>query len=95
MEEYRLFSKGFYIRIKAVLIDKSILMIREYVDDKERNYSYHWIQSEEYFIRWDSAPYHKNIATFPHHYHINKEVFPSYQIAIKDILKYIEKEIKR
>lgn len=44
--EFRTFPKGFYIKINVKLVNGSDLFIREYSDEKVRNYSYHW-QSKE------------------------------------------------
>lgn len=37
------------------------------------NYSYHWQNSEE-VIRFDNAPHHEELNTFPDHLHIGEEV---------------------
>ncbi len=91
---FKNFEDGFYIKIFVELFDKSILFISEYVDEAERNYSYHWQDStDNIIIRWDNAPYHKDIVTFPHHLHNSEGVFESYQIKVYEILLYIEKQL--
>ncbi len=88
------FEIGFYIKIAIELINENKLFFKEYVDEKERNYSYHWQDNQKKLIkRWDNAPHHKHIKTYPHHYHYKNNVFESYDISIKDILMYIEKNI--
>jgi len=74
------------------LEDNSELYIREYVDEEEeeRNYSYHWqSRDEKLIIRWDNAPYHKNIRTYPHHKHINDKVEESFETTCERILTVI------
>ena len=93
---FKTFYDGFYIKIKVLLIDGSILYIREYVDSNERNYSYHWQDKNgNLIIRWDNAPHHKEIKTYPHHKHIANKVLESFEITCEKILEVITLEIKR
>jgi hypothetical protein len=93
--EFKNFSDGFYIKIKAELFDGSILHIKEYNDVSKRNYSYHWQDEHgKLLIRWDNAPHHKHIVTFPHHKHSNEILQESYEITLEDILKVISGKIK-
>ena len=88
----KIFETGFFIKISVELTDTSMLFLTEYLDETERNYSYHWQDSENNIIlRWDNAPYHKQIKTYPHHLHRKNNIFESYDITINDILKAIEK----
>ena len=82
----------YYIKVKAILIDESILYIREYVSEREREYSYHWQdRSGKLIYRWDNAPHYKKLKTFPHHKHSPKRVEESQDITLEDILKIIGK----
>ncbi len=88
--DFRLFEDGFYIKIRVVLKDNSILFIREYVDKEERNYSYHWQDSEgNLIVRWDNAPHHKNLRTYPHHKHKGGRVEESFETTCEKILSEI------
>jgi len=91
----RYFEDGFYIKILAILKDNSQLYITEYNDIEVREYSYHWQTSQkEMIVRWDNAPHHKTIKTFPHHKHLENKVVESYEIdcysILNEILKYLE-----
>ncbi len=87
----------YYIKIKAMVIDGSILAIREYVSEQDFLYSYHWQDSEGNLImRWDNAPHFKNIKTYPHHRHLtNGTVLESYEVNLKDVLKFIESKLAK
>lgn len=90
-------GKSFYfLKIKARLIDGSILYIREFVSEEEYNYSFQWQRNGKLIVRWDNAPHHKDLKTFPHHKHVGSKdnVQPSREISLEDILGVIEKEIK-
>lgn len=94
VHEYKEFEKGFYLKIIANLTNETTLHIREYSDEFERNYSYHWQTPKgQMIVRWDNAPHHKDISSFPNHKHIKNKIIESTEISIPDILKYIEKEI--
>ena len=91
------FKKGedfYFLKIKATLIDRSELHIREYVSEKEYLYSYHW-QDEKYSlkIRWDNSPHHRHLKTFPHHKHTLK-IEESKEVSLEDVLKVIERKLK-
>ena len=90
--DLKTFETGFYIKISVEFNDTSQLFISEYIDKTERTYSYHWQDAEDNLItRWDNAPYHKDIETFPHHLHTKKGIIESFDFTIIDILKVIEK----
>jgi hypothetical protein len=64
-----------FIRIKCSLADGSTLEFAEYVQLKAgsiylQTYSYHWQSCKGTLLkRWDNAPHHPEIATFPDHLH--------------------------
>jgi len=91
---FEIFKGGFFIKIRALLNDDSELYIREYSDVVERNYSYHWQDSDrQLLMRWDNAGHHRHIETYPHHVHNSNDILPSYHISCKEILKDIEEKI--
>lgn len=93
---FKNFEFGFYINISTTLVDNSELFIKEYTDQKERNYSYHWQKKNgDLICRWDNAPYHKKIKTFPHHKHQKNKISESYEININDILKVISRQLAK
>jgi len=92
--DYKQWNSGYFFKIKAVVKNNCLLFIREYVDEKERNYSYHW-QNEDgnLIVRWDNSPYHKNVVSFPHHKHTAQGVCESREVTVEDVLLYINNEI--
>jgi hypothetical protein len=96
VEIYKSWEHGFYVRIKITFKNKSVLYVKEYCSETERNYAYHWqAEDETLIIRWDNAPHYKKLITFPHHKHIGKKVLESYQITLKDILVFIDEEMNK
>jgi len=93
--DYQNWDDGFYYKLKSIFNDQSILFVKEYLDETERNYSFHW-QAENgmVIIRWDNAPHHKTLITFPHHKHTNKDVLESSEISLEEVLEIIGDKLK-
>jgi hypothetical protein len=88
-------KKGF-IRFVIALRDGSELHVFEYVDSDlhKIDYSYHWQDKEKRLItRWDNAPHHSEIETFPHHVHEAEEIKRSEEPTFVEILKKIGERI--
>lgn len=84
-------NKG-YIRFVIELRDDSELHVFEYIDSSMRkiDYSYHWQDKYKKLIaRWDNAPHHRDIETFPHHVHEGEDVRLSEEPTFAEILKKI------
>jgi len=94
--DYKEGGSFYFLKIKAVLVDGSVLHIREFVSEDEYNYSFQWQKDGNLITRWDNAPHHKDIETFPHHKHVGSKdnVQPSGEISLEDVLGVIEEEIK-
>ena len=72
-------------------MDHSVLHAREFTSPNERNYAFHWMdKNKNMIVRWDNAPYHPNIHSFPHHKHENEQISGSYEISLEDVIQYIE-----
>ncbi len=84
------------IKVKAKVINETLLYITELSTTNYQKYSYHWQKENgELIMRWDNKPHWKNLKTFPHHKHIKGEVFSSQRANIDDVLKEINQELKR
>ncbi len=87
-------QSGRYFKIKISLVDNSTLIAREFSSPKERNYSFHWMnKNKELITRWDNAPYHTQVKTFPHHKHEKKTISESQEITLKEVIQYIEEKL--
>ena len=85
----------YFLRIKAEIVDGSVLHIREYISIDNSLYSYHW-QNEDgsLRVRWDNSPHHKSLQTFPHHKHI-PELVVSEEVSIEDVIRAIKEVLAR
>ena len=92
--DYKIGEDFVYYKMVISFIDQSKLMVNEYSSRTERNYSFHWQNNNsELIVRWDNAPHHKNISTFPHHKHSDGEILLSNDISLDDILSIIDLKI--
>lgn len=89
-----------YIEIKAEFIDSSRLQIFELAESKENTievtkYRYHYENKEGKIVRWDNAPHHKEIKTFPDHKHLNGNVLDSKKPPLEELLEFACSKIER
>ena len=57
-----------FLRAKAEMLDGSLLYVRGLFFRDQSKYSYHWqTQTGALLLRWDNAPHHPEMPTFPHH----------------------------
>ena len=74
-------KRSLYIGViqgEIYLIDESVLYFIEFVNVKEKTerykYSYHYQDKyEKILFRYDMAPHHNEVETFPHHKHVSSE----------------------
>ena len=94
-------SKTVYIKGALIFIDSSILEVaifaNEYTNavnvDKYR--FYYMDKHGEMLFRYDNAPHHREVITFPHHKHLPDRTIPSNMPTIKDMLNEISAIIIR
>ncbi len=89
------FGEYYRIKIQARLINGWKLYLWEHATPKFRRYAYHISKGSELIIRWDNAPHHKKIKTFPHHKHTGVSVLESKEVEIEEILKELERMIQK
>ena len=91
IHDFKEFRYGYFIKIQCIFNNGFEFHIKEYVDENSRNYSFHLQDSDSKFIaRWDNAPHHKSLKSYPHHFHQFDEVYESYDITYDEIFSKIE-----
>lgn len=94
--EFREWAEGFYYRLAVRLHDGSLLHAREFFSADERHYSFHWQTAEgALIVRWDDAPHHRELETFPYHVHEGEAVKQSLPVSLREVLAEIEKQAGR
>lgn len=79
------------LKIRAELVNRWQFQFWEHKTPVKRRYAYHVFDSDVMVVRWDNAPHHRDIATFPHHKHICGEIAESKEMQISDVLAELEK----
>lgn len=84
----------YFIKVKAILEDDSELYIKEYNSFDSYLYSYHWQDADGSLrIRWDNAPHHRELRTFPDHKHA-PELEESKEVSLADVMKEIKEKLQ-
>jgi hypothetical protein len=74
--------------------DGSIFHFKEVLVGKNRHYRFHYMDERNNLIsRWDTAPHHKELKTFPYHVHLPDCVKESKRVTLLDVLDKIESDI--
>jgi len=83
------------LRVRAILKDASILHITELHTADFQKYSYHWQKRNgDILLRWDNAPHHKQLKTFPHHRHEGNKVLPSHRITVDEVIEVLKNKLE-
>ena len=94
VEDYRQWNGGFYYRLKIRFQNQAALFVREYVDESERSYAFHWQdENEKMIMRWDNAPHHSHLFTYPHHKHTQEGISESTAITLAEVLDEIGRRL--
>lgn len=77
---------------RLLFVDGSCLEFMEYLQEKNRlKYRFHLMDKEGNMVfRYDNAPHHKDVSSFPHHKHLPGNVAESEDKGIMDVLDEIE-----
>lgn len=82
------------VRGKLVFIDNSVLDFMELMGTGCVEYRFHYMTKNSKLIsRWDSAPHHKEVATFPYHVHTLQGVKESKKVHFVEILEIITERV--
>lgn len=85
------------VRSDFIFWDGSTLAISESVDTsagypEKTDYSYQYVRGGQTVFRYDNAPHHPEIATFPHHKHVGarEELAPASPPTLSTVFAEIE-----
>jgi hypothetical protein len=95
VSKFSMTENSFRLVYDVKLKDGTLLFVRDYLfQDGTRKYSFHWQNAEgNCIIRWDNAPHHQAVSTFPYHKHIGKNeiIEESQPMNLEKALEYILK----
>ncbi len=81
------------IREKVLFVDGRVLYLMEYLEGETRaKYRFHLDDKDgNILFRYDNAPHHNDVKTFPHHKHTTGDkILPSKEMKFVEVLKEIE-----
>ncbi len=80
------------LRGRLLFVDGSMLKFMEYLQEETRlKYRFHLMDKEGNMVfRYDNAPHHKDVSTFPRHKHLPNNVIESDDKGIMDVLDEVE-----
>jgi len=52
----------------------------------KREYRYQYVGRNQALLRYDNAPHHPHIATFPHHKHVGTRILPAAEPTFRQVL---------
>lgn len=78
------------LRVKVEFVDGSLLHVREAIFSDSSKYSHHWqTQAGELLIRWDNAPHHHEVPSYPDHKHEGERLGSSTRVSVEEVLNEI------
>lgn len=83
-----------YIKGCLHFIDDSKLVFSEIISPERKDYRFHYMDKANHLIkRWDSAPHHRQIKTYPFHLHTPSAISESNPTNLLEILEIITSTI--
>jgi len=71
--------------------DGSVFHFKEILIGEKRHYRFHYMDEENNLIsRWDTAPHHRELKTFPYHVHLPDGVKECESVTLIGVLDEIE-----
>ena len=74
------------LKVRVELVNGWQMDYWERVSPQSRRYSFHVFQGDRVIVRWDNAPHHRYVGTFPHHKHVGAAVAESEEMDIAKAL---------
>jgi hypothetical protein len=95
---FKMVGNSYSLVCEISFTDKTRLFVRDYVfSDGTKKYSFHWQDIQgNCILRWDNAPHHQKVTTFPFHKHIGKSesVSESKPMKLDEALNHIYEQIQ-
>ena len=84
-----------YYKLQAIKHNYKIFITELLLRGSIVKYSYTLLYDEKSILRYDNAPHHLHIETFPHHKHENDEVKPLYKYSIEEFIREVRNLVKK
>jgi len=79
-----------FVKGQITFVDGSCLDFSEQIPTTRRKFRLHYMDAQDALIlRWDSAPHHKDLSTFPFHRHTPDAIEPHGPMTLLEALGHI------
>ena len=86
---------AYVLKVRAELVNGWILHYWEHGTIKVRRYSFHVSLGRTMIARWDNAPHHPEVKSFPHHRHTGRTIEASKEMTVALVLSEIQAMIDK
>jgi hypothetical protein len=76
----------YVLKARAELANGWILHYWEHGTGKVRRYSFQVLIGRRMVVRWDNAPHHREVESFPHHKHAGRTIEASKDMTVELVL---------
>ena len=84
-----------YYKLRAIKHNYKIFVSELLLQGFIVKYSYTLLYGEKSILRYDNAPHHPHVETYPHHKHENDEIKPLYNHSIEAFIREVENLVKK
>lgn len=81
---------AYALKVRAELRNGWLMDFWEHGTVGIRRYSFHVFTGDKMIVRWDNAPHHPEVNTFPHHKHVEQEIEGSPEMDLSTVLAQLE-----
>jgi hypothetical protein len=81
---------SYMLKIRVELKNGWLMDCWEHKTPKIGRYSFHVFRDSEMVVRWDNAPHHPEVSTFPYHKHVGEAIQDSEEMGVEQVLAELE-----
>ncbi len=81
---------AYVLKVRAELVNGWSLQYWEHGTSKTRRYSFHVLMGRKMVVRWDNAPHHPEVRSFPSHKHVGRTIDASKDMTIELVLEELQ-----
>jgi hypothetical protein len=86
---------AYVMKVRAELANGWSLHYWEHDTGKIRRYSFHVLLGRKMVVRWDNAPHHPEVESFPHHKHVGRTIDASKDMTVQLVLAELRAMIEK
>jgi hypothetical protein len=87
-------ADSYILKVRVELQNGWLMDFWEHGIPNFRRYSFHVFQGDQMIVRWDNAPHHAHLSTFPHHKHGEQGIKESEEMDLAKVLVELEKMVQ-